>query len=201
LVQVLVSPVHQNGSAADQVASVAAHLDRMRLAMALDLPLLLLIPAILFIGVVAGAESSKLARTGTALTFAVFLGAGYLLAGDVVLYVAAQQRGGAAFVERWLGNGVVNGVVLAYLLGHVAGFLLLGIALFRNRAVPRPAALSLCLWPFVEMGGTAAGLSLVAAAGDALLVVGCAACFGVLLRAARTTSTATLVGVENHAVV
>src|SRR3954471_21098946 len=91
LAQFLVSPMKEADTAAAQVAAAAAHLPAMRLAMVLDLPILLVLPAGLYAGLVAGAGRSKLAAAGTALTFVTALGAGYLLAQDIVVYAAARQ--------------------------------------------------------------------------------------------------------------
>jgi hypothetical protein len=187
LAQFLVSPLRQSDSPADQVAAVAAHLSQMRLAILLDLPILLMIPAVLYLGLVAGAATSRLARAGTVLTFATVLGAGYLLAADIVVYAAAQQSdrpAATAVVSAFTGSGVFSGVAVFYLAGHVVGFALLGIAMYRDGGVPRWAAVALAVWPLFEMGGTAAGVTAIAAAGDALLLLACAAAFRALLRPA-----------------
>jgi hypothetical protein len=186
LVQYLVSPIGAGDSASAQVAAAAAHLTRMRWAVVLDLPILLTIPALLYVGWLAGARTSRLTATGTGLTFAVALGAvGYLLALDPLLYAAALQPDRAAatgVVSDYLGNGVVTAVVVAYLAGHVVGFVLLAVALRRARVVPVWAASAMGLWPLVEMAGGAAGVRWLAAAGYGLLVVAFGACAAALLR-------------------
>jgi hypothetical protein len=53
--QALLTPVSAGGDAARQVADAASDLSAMRWALLLDAPLLLLVPAVLFVGVVAGA--------------------------------------------------------------------------------------------------------------------------------------------------
>jgi hypothetical protein len=184
LIQFLVSPVKQADSAAEQVAAAAAHADAMRLAVVLDLPILLILPAVLYAGLVAG--RSRLAAAGTALTFVTALGAGYLLAQDVVVQVAAGQAdraGAVALVEGYESGGVVTGLVVLYLVGHVVGFILLGIALIRSRVVPVWAGVALCVWPLAEMGGEGSGVWIVAAVGFALLLAGFAACAVRLARA------------------
>ncbi len=175
LLQFLVSPVNPGDPAATQVADAAAHPAAMSAAVVLDLPLLLIIPAVIFIGLAAGYHTSMLARVGTVLTTAAVLGAGYLLAGDVVVRVAAQHAGGVAVAGAVTGSGVFDFVAVVYLAGHVVGFVLLGVAAWRNRTLPRWAAVSLIAWPLLEMGGSAAGLKPVAAVGDVLLVAACAA--------------------------
>jgi len=182
LVQFFVSPVHQATSAAAQVSSAAARLDAMRLALVLDVPILLILPAILFAGVVA---RSRLGAAGAAVSFATALGAGYLLAQDVVVYAAAVQPDRAAatgVVSAFESSGVVAALVVLYLVGHVVGFALLGAALIRSRAVPVLAGAALCAWPVLEMLGEGLGVTVVAAAGFTLLLAGFAACAFVLVK-------------------
>jgi hypothetical protein len=189
-VQFLVSPMRQADTPAAQVAAAAAHLRAMRLALILDLPILLILPAVLYVGFVAGAGRSRLAATGTAVTFTTALSAGYLLAQDVVVYEAALQPdrpGSVALVAAYEGNGVVSALVMAYLFGHLVGFVLLGVAVVRSRAVPVWAGIALCLWPVAEMAGEASGSVVVAAGGFALLGIGFGACAGALLRASRSS--------------
>ena len=186
LAQYLVTPIGEGDSAAAQVSAAAAHLTRMRWAVVLDLPILLTIPALIYVGCLAGARTSRLAAIGTGMTFAVALGAaGYLLALDPLLYAAATQPDRAAatgVVSDYLGNGVVTAVVIAYLVGHVVGFILLGVALARTRTVPAWAAVAMGLWPLVEMAGAAGGTRWLAATGYGLLVVAFGACAAALVR-------------------
>jgi hypothetical protein len=189
LVQYLVSPIGPGDPASAQVAAAAADPTRMAWAAVLDLPILLVIPALIYIAWLAGARSSWLAAIGTGLTFATALGAvAYLLALDPLLYAAAQQpqRGPAAdLVAGYLGTGLVTGAAIAYLAGHVVGFILLAVAVARARTVPVWAAVALGLWPVVEMAGAAGGIKWLAAAGYGLLVVAFGACAAALPRVDR----------------
>jgi hypothetical protein len=178
-VQYLVSPIDEGGSAYAQVAQAAAHLVRMRWAIPLDLFILLVAPAVLYAGSLAGARVSKLAAAGAGLVFVTWLAAGYLLGTDILLYLAAtarDQTAAVALVDGYLSYPLVEGLVVAYLVGHVVGFLLLGVALWRARGVPRWAAIAVAVWPFLELVGEVSGVRTVAAAGFALLAVGFAAC-------------------------
>jgi hypothetical protein len=189
LAQFLVSPMKEADSPVTQVADALAHPQSMHSATVLDVLLLLLLPAVLYAGRVAGSARSKLARAATAVTFVSVLGAGYLLAQDVVVSAAAAQpdpRAAAAMVSAYENNAVVAGITVVYLAGHVIGFILLGIALIRSKAVPAWAGAALCLWPVGEMAGEAAGLTVVAAAGFALLVLGFGACAVALVRGRET---------------
>jgi len=179
LAQYLVSPVKEGDSASSQVAAAAAHASAMRAGTALDVLLLLLIPAVLYAGLVAGGTRSRLALAGTAVSFISVLGAGYLLAQDVVIRAAVTQPDHAAaagLVAAFQDSGVITAITVVYLAGHVIGFILLGIALVRSRAVPAWAGIALCLSPAAELLGEAAGLTVVAAAGFALLAVAFGAC-------------------------
>jgi hypothetical protein len=185
LAQYLVSPVNEGGSPSEQVTAAAAHGPAMGVAVVLDLLLLLILPAVLYAGVVAGGTRSRLAVAGTALSFASVLGAGYLLAQDVVVRAAAAQPDHATavgVVSAYEHSAVVTGVTVLYLAGHLVGFVLLGIALIRSRAVPAWAGIALCVWPVAEMLGEAAGLTVLAAAGFALLAVAFGACARALVQ-------------------
>jgi hypothetical protein len=184
-VQYLVSPIDEGVSAYAQVAQGAAHLARMRWAIPLDLFILLVAPAVLYAGSLAGARVSKLAAAGAGLVFASWLGAGYLLGTDILLYLAAtapDQTAAAVLVDGYLSYPVVEGVVVAYLVGHGVGFPLLGVALWRARAVPVWAASAVAVWPFLEVLGEASGVRVLAAVGFALLAVGFGACAVVVVR-------------------
>ena len=74
LAQFLVSPVDEGASPSEQVSAAAAHAPAMGAATVLDVLLLLLLPAVLYAGMVAGGTRSRLAMAGTALSFASMLG-------------------------------------------------------------------------------------------------------------------------------
>jgi hypothetical protein len=177
--QYVVTPIDEGDPAYAQVGQAAAHLTRMRWAIPLDLFLLLVAPAVLYAGSLAGARVSKLAAAAAGLLFVTWLGAGYLLGGDILLYLAAtapNRTAATAVVERYLSYPLVEGLVVSYVVGHLVGFLLLGIALARARAVPLWAAAAVAVWPFAELAGEASGVRVLAGAGFALLAVGFGVC-------------------------
>jgi hypothetical protein len=92
----------------------------MRWAILLDLFILLVAPALLYAGSLAGARVSKLAAAGAGLAFVTWMGAGYLLGTDILLYLAAtagDQTAATALVDGYLSYPLVEGVVVAYLVG------------------------------------------------------------------------------------
>lgn len=195
LAQYLVSPIGQGQSAEQQVADAAADLPAVNVAIWLDLLILLLIPASIYAGAIAGGTRSWLASAGTALIVVGSLGAGYLLGADVLVSAAASSPDRPAttgLVESYSGSGPMAVVVGLFLIGHMVGFVLLGIALIRSRAIPAWAGIALVIFPVAELVGEASGMKGVAATGMALLVVGYGACAGALLRAAWLNSAARL---------
>jgi hypothetical protein len=185
LLQFLVSPMKEGDNAGAQVTAALAHPTAMAWAQVLDLPLLLILPAVLFAGAVAGFGRSRLATAGTIVAFASVLGAGYLLAQDVVVAAAARNADASvatSLVHAFENSTAVDIVVVVYLVGHLVGFVMLGVALIRSRQVPVWAGVAMCLWPIGEMVGEASGVAAVAAVGFALLVVGFGACSVALMR-------------------
>lgn len=200
LVEYGVTPLNESDDTAAQVASAAAHLGRMRAATWLDLLLLLLIPAAAFMVVLAGGLTSRLAMVGAGLVTLSSLGAGYLLAADVVVLNAAGagQRNGAslALADGYLHAGPVEVVVGVYLVGHVVGFVLLGTAVTRARVLPRWAGGALMTWPVLELVGEATKVKPLAAAAFALLLFSYAAAAALLLRGNRAPVGDRLVSVD-----
>jgi len=195
LAQYLVSPIGQGQSAEQQVADAAADLPAVNVAIWLDLLILLLIPASIYAGAIAGGTRSWLASTGTALVVVGSLGAGYLLGAEVLVSAAASspdRPAATGLVESYSGSGPLAVVVGLFLIGHTVGFVLLGIALIRSHAVPAWAGISLVIFPVAELVGEASGIKVVAATGMALLVAGYGACAVALLRAAWLEGAARL---------
>jgi len=191
LVQWLVTPVDATLPTADLVAAVAAHRTAMGWALALDVPILLVFPAVLYVGHLARAGTSLFAGIAVALCFLPMLGGILLLGVDALLFEAAAQadRGASAgLVDAFVNDPFVGGLTRVYLLTHVVGFIMLAIALRRVRAVPLWACVAIALWPIVEMAGYAAGGKAAAAIGYAALVVGYGACAMALVREGRATS-------------
>jgi hypothetical protein len=204
LAQYLVSPLNEASSPSEQVTAAAVHAPAMGAGVVLDVLLLLLLPAVLYAGMVAGGTRSRLAVAGTALSFGSALGAGYLLAQDVVIRAAAAQPDHAtavSVVSAFEHSAVVVGLTVVYLAGHLIGFILLGIALARSRAVPVWAGIALCVWPVAEMLGEAAGLTVLAAAGFVLLAVAFGACARALVLRQADGSARGVPSAAEHATV
>ena len=179
LLQWLVTPVDATLHVPAMLQQVAEHHEAMRWALLLDVPVMLVVPAVLYAGRLAGTGRSRLADVATALAFFPMIGSMVLLANDALLYVASTQPDRSAavrLVHAFQNNLFVGGLTIFYLLTHLVAFPLLAVALRRARAVPVWAAVALAVWPVLEMAGYASGVKAAAAVGYAALLVGYTAC-------------------------
>jgi len=190
LAQYAVAPAHiSGGTAAEQVSAIAGQGGRMQLALWLDLLILALIPAVLFLGELAGARRSRLAATGTVIAFVGALGAGYLFAADVLVYQASRAQDSAGAVEMlsaYEAQGVVVVATVLGVLGTTVGLILLGIALVRSRSVPVWTGVAIAASPVLSIVGEASGVDAIAIVAYALQFVAFTACAYALLRDDRT---------------
>jgi hypothetical protein len=184
-VQYLVTPLSSDLKAADIVDKAARHHDALGWALALDVPAILVIPAVLFVGYLAGSRTSTFAGIATALCLVPAIGAVVLFANDAVVYEAAtlsDRASAVAMVDGYENNAMIGGITVFYLLTHLVGFVMLGFALRRTAAVPIWAAAAVGVWPILEMVGYAAVAKPVALVGYGLLVIGYVACAAALIR-------------------
>ena len=77
-----------------------------------------------------------------------------------------------------------------FLVGHVLGLLLLGMALWRAGSVPRWAAVCLAVSPFLEITGGATNVRALPVVAYLLLMAAFGACAVAILRPAASTSAA-----------
>jgi hypothetical protein len=185
LAQWVITPVDATLETPALLAQVAEHHGAMGWVLALDVPLLLVFPAVLYAGYLARAGTSLFAGVATVVCFVPMLGGVLLVGLDALLDEASSrpdQQAAADLVDAFITNPFVSGLTTVYLLTHVIGFMLLAIALRRVRVVPAWACICLAVWPIIEMAGYVAGGKLVAAVGYAALAAGYAACAATLIR-------------------
>jgi hypothetical protein len=176
----LIEPSGGNDKTAVMLAKVAAHQGAQRVLIVLDLLGVFALPAVLALWRLARPRAWRLALAGGTLAFAGWLAALLLFCGlDLVDYHAARlpDRAAGIALAHAVENDPAAGVLLAvFLLGTAAGMLILGIALWRSRAVPRWAAALVSLGPIVsiplhEVDGA---LTALAQGGLAVGLAGCA---------------------------
>jgi hypothetical protein len=133
------------------LGTIATHQSDQRGLIVTDLVAALMLPAMLYLMRLARKGSPRLALSGGVLAFAGWLaGLMGLGAGDVVFYHAARADDHAAAVSlvTAVTDDTTTSVLLGiFLVGHLLGMLLLGVALWRSRAVPRWGAALVGLAP------------------------------------------------------
>jgi hypothetical protein len=175
----LVTPIDTGSNYAHQIAQAAAHPGAMNASAVFDFLGLALIPAVLLVAALARPGAPRLAAVGGAVAFAGYIGLTIVTAGDALLKAAAgvpDRTAAAALVHAYWATGLVGAMLAVYLVGHIAGVLLLAAALWRSRAVPRWAALALAVLPLFEVVEQAGNIHLAGALGYALVAASFAAC-------------------------
>ena len=183
LAQYLVSPISEAASAASNVAKAAAHPSAMQWAAWLDLTILFFLPALVVVGYLAGARTTRLGWVASVLAIATTVpGIAYLFAPDVLYVEAIHGDVTARAITAFNASGVVTASTVVFLFGHVFGLLLLGVALSRAGSVSRWAAVCLAVSPFAEIAGGAMGVRLLSVAGYLLLMAAFGACAAAIVR-------------------
>lgn len=172
-------------STAVQLQWTASHLAEARIGSLIGLGTLFIVPAMLYLMRLARRHSPKLAVAGGAISFAAWLAglAGVASVSTVALYAAQQPDRAAAItlLDKLSGDPTMGVLTAVFVLGHLIGMLLLGIALYRARAVPRWAAILVGISPILHAGAMA--LSAAVDAGTFyLLTIGMLGCAWRLLR-------------------
>jgi hypothetical protein len=186
------------------LAKIAAHPSGQRAVIICDLLAAFMVPAVLYLMRLAGPRAPRLTLTGGAVAFAAWLaGLVSLGASDLLYDHAAQLADRASAVS--LVHAVTSDAAFVipealFLIGHVIGLLLLGIALWRSRAVPRWAAALIGLASVVQF--LVHDQAVLSACVWGLFLVGMAPCAVALLRTrpepGQAPASETLVDAAGH---
>ena len=190
LVQYLVTPLgSEDASAASNIARAVAHPTAMQWAAWLDLTLLFFLPALVVVAYLAGARTTRLGWVASVLAIATTVpGIAYVLAPDVMYVGAIHGEVTARALTAYDNSGVVTAATIIFLIGHVVGLILLGVALWRAGSVPRWAAVCLAVSPILEIGGGAADVRPIGVAAYLLLMAAFGACAAAIVRRASSTA-------------
>jgi hypothetical protein len=109
--------------------------------------MLTLVPGVLALAHLTRAAAPRLTAWGTGLAVAGYLSLGGLLASDHILWSGASAHAGTSTTTAFLDHahptiGIQLGV---FVVGHVIGTVLLGIALYRSGRVPSWAGIALAV--------------------------------------------------------
>lgn len=171
-------------SVSASLAKIAAHPSSERAVIICGLLAAAMLPAILYLMQLAGPQAPRLTLVGGAVSFAAWMAGLYCLGASNLLYyhaaLAPDQASAVSLVHAVTGDAAFVIPEILFVVGHVLGMLLLGIALWRSRAVPRWAAalVGLASVAQVPVHDSAVG----SAATYGLLLIGMAACAVTLVR-------------------
>lgn len=134
-----------------------------------------IVPAMIFAGRVARRGAPKLAYLGAGISAMAWLaGLTSLGAEQIGLYEGSRlpdQNGAAALLDALTKNPVYEGLVLTFVLGHTVGMILLGIALWRSKAVGAWVGILMIVYVLLHTVGHAVSATADIAAGIVLGVV------------------------------
>jgi hypothetical protein len=179
------SPVHDGDSAAVAIARAAAHRGAMRAHVAVELAIVLMVPAMLMVSRLGRRGAPWLAMLGgwlASLGWLAGLASGLTI--DLVVlhaYSAPHRKAAISLARSVMNDPRVGALVGVFVISHLLGMLLLGIALWRSRVVPAWAAVTVGLSMFLH-AALHSTTPRVDAATFVLLEVGAAACAWRILR-------------------
>jgi len=180
----LVAVAGDDDSVSVSLAKIAAHPSGQRAVIICDLLVAFMIPAVLYLMRLAGPRAPRLTLVGGALSFAAWLAGLISLGASDLLYDHAAQltdrASAVALVHAVTSDAAFVIPEALFLAGHVLGLLLLGIALWRSRAVPRWSAALVGLASVVQF--LVHDQAVLSACAFGLLLIGMAACAVTLLR-------------------
>ncbi|WP_214323733.1 hypothetical protein [Nonomuraea sediminis] len=174
----------ENAPIAAQLQDYAHHSALGMLSNLVLLPVILMVPAVIYAARLARRGAPRLAFVGGGLSALGWIaGAMSIGAGQIALYQGSQladQAGAAALIERINGDPVYGTLVGVFVLGHAIGMIVLGVGLWRSRAVAPWVAALFVAYPVGHVVGHAISPVLDSIAGVFLLVSAVAVAAAVL---------------------
>jgi hypothetical protein len=179
------APNYNSDSAKIVIPAYRAHLADARVEIALALLVTLLVPIFVFgLYRLVARRVPVLAAVGGLLALAGWVLLPFVTAMDVLAYDLAVHGGDPAIWNAFSGSGAVAVAAVIFALGHEIGTLLLGVALWRTRAVSRWAAGAVMLGDVLHLIAHVGGVRALDLAGLALLTLECLAVARAIVRTA-----------------
>jgi hypothetical protein len=123
-----------------------------------------------------------LSGMGCVLALAGWEAVAFIWAGDALMYELAARGGSPVVWSHFAANPAIRIMTLVFVVGHLAGTALLGIALWRVRAVQLWAAAAIVVGDFGHLAAHAIGSRGLDVAAWGLLAVGCAVAARAIVR-------------------
>jgi hypothetical protein len=181
----LLAVAGDDDSVSVSLAKIAANPSGERAVVVCDVLAAFMLPAVLYLMRLAGPRAPRLTLAGGTVAFAAWLAGLVSLGASDLLYDHAAQlpdRASAVTLVHAITSDAAFVIPEAlFIIGHVVGLLLLGIALWRTRAVPRWAAALVGLAPLVQLLVNDQA-NAVNACAFGLFLIGMAACAVTLIR-------------------
>lgn len=172
-------------SVSASLAKIAAHPSGEHAVIICDLLVAFMVPAVLYLMRLAGSRAPWLTLIGGTVSFAAWLAGLFSVGASDLLYDHAAQSpdrtSAVSLVHAVTADAAFTVPAFLFIVGHMLGLLLLGIALWRSRAVPRWAAALVGLASLAQVPVHDSGVGSAVAYG--LLLIGTAGCAVTLLRA------------------
>ncbi|GIF45482.1 hypothetical protein DFJ67_0883 [Asanoa ferruginea] len=176
----------EDAPAASQLADVATHAIPAAPARTLVWLLILLMPlTVLYAARMARRGAPRLAAVGGALSFLAWSAGIASIGGVEAAYWFGSRMEDrdtvAALLDAVTGDAVYNTLLMVFVLGHLVGMLVLGIGLWRSRAVPAWVGILFGASPFLHAVAMGIGPAVDAIA-YGLLSIATVACAVILAR-------------------
>jgi hypothetical protein len=143
-----VLPYSMEGSAASTIDAIEAHADRQNLVVWLGtIAVLTLIPSVIWAGRLTRRAAPRLSAVAVSLLVVGYIGLGSIVSVDAMAWYGVTHDLDHSTLAALFANGHATVAIDQglFVLGHVLGTILLGIALWRTRVVPRWAAVATIL--------------------------------------------------------
>jgi hypothetical protein len=164
-------------------AAFQAHLGEARAELAVAVAACLVLPFfVLGLYRLSVRGAPVLAGAGCVLALAGWEAVAFIWAGDALMYELAARGGSPAVWSHFLANPAIRIMTLIFVVGHLAGTALLGIALWRVLAVRLWAAAAIVAGDFGHLAAHTIGSRGLDVAAFGLLAVGCAVAARAIVR-------------------
>lgn len=177
-------PTEKGDKATTAIPAVVAHLGQARAELVFTVLAALVLPFfVLGLYRITARRAPLLAGVGGVIALVGWtIGGPIEGAGHALAYELAIHGGNPASYDQFLHNGAINTLTVVFIVGHVLGTLLLGIALWRTRVVPTWGAGAVIVGIVGHLMATPAGSRGLDIASFAILIAGCAAVAATIVR-------------------
>ncbi|MDG6105101.1 hypothetical protein Daura_33455 [Dactylosporangium aurantiacum] len=171
-----ITPVVDADTAARVVPAFADHLGAVRVTFVFDVIAAMLLP-FLVMGLyrLTARRVPVLAAAGAVLALAGWVMLPFLAAQDILGYELARAGGDPAIWDRFTASPAFAASLFIFIVAHELGMVLLGVALWRSRAVAAWAGAAVAVGTVAHLAGVVSDTRAVDVIGFAVMIAGCVA--------------------------